>query len=93
MKKLKNIEFKANLVKKSLLNRDEQVQKANNYHQKVGLFVKLLRKIKVIINYFVNITNKNITCFNDEIYFNKFNKFLILTIYIFFMTICQNKNI
>ena len=92
MKKLKNIEFKANLVKKSLLNRDEQVQKANNYHQKVGLFVKLLRKIKVIINYFVN--NKlNIICFNDEIYFNKFNKFLIPTIYIFFMTICQNKNI
>ena len=92
MKKLKNIEFRANLVKKSLLNRDEQVQKANNYHQKVGLFVKLLRKIKVIINYFVN--NKlNIICFNDEIYFNKFNKFLIPTIYIFFMTICQNKNI
>ena len=58
MKKLKNIEFKVNSVKKSLLNRDEQVQKANNYHQKVGLFVKLLRKIKVIINYFVNITNK-----------------------------------
>ena len=93
MKKLKNIEYKENLVKKSLLNRDEQVQKANNYHQKVGLFVKLLRKTRVIINYFVNITNKNITCFNDEIYFNKFNKFLILTIYIFFMTICQNKNI
>lgn len=93
MKKLKNIEFKVNSVKKSLLNRDEQVQKANNYHQKVGLFVKLLRKIKVIINYFVNITNKNIICFNDEIYFNKFNKFLIPTIYIFFMTICQNKNI
>ena len=93
MKKLKNIEFKVNSVKKSLLNRDEQVQKANNYHQKVGLFVKLLRKTRVIINYFVNITNKNITCFNDEIYFNKFNKFLIPTIYIFFMTFCQNKNI